>query len=265
MHGAHPASPEPKRSAVVTCILNDAAGSGHLEAVRRWRREAAEAQLIRLAGEHGARAKILRARGGTELLAFAAQAVSEQSNPVVAGGGDGTVNAVATQLIGTGTALGVLPLGSLNHFSKDAGIPQDVEQAVSTVFAGRVTAVDVGEVNDRIFLNNSSLGTYPEVVRMREEEQRHGQGKWAALVHAWIAALRHDAQLHIRLREGERKWSPRCFSWATTATRSSAGRSARARRSTLAISSSAPRRARVRSSWCAWASAHSWAGSPTAI
>jgi diacylglycerol kinase family enzyme len=185
MHVAHPASPEPQRSAVVTCILNDAGGSGHPEAVRRRRREAAEAQLIRIAGEYGAQVQILRARGGTELLAFAAQAVSEQSNPVVAGGGDGTVNVVATKLVGTGTALGVLPLGSLNHFSKDAGIPQDVEQAVSTIFTGRVTAVDVGEVNDRIFLNNSSLGTYPEVVRMREEEQRHGQGKWAALVHAW--------------------------------------------------------------------------------
>ena len=148
------------------------------------------------------RTKILRARDGTELLSFATQAVSEKSNPVVAGGGDGTVNAVASKLIGTGTALGVLPLGSLNHFSKDAGIPQDVEQAVTNVFTGRVTAVDVGEVNDRIFLNNSSLGTYPEVVRMREEEQRHGQGKWAALVHAWVSALRHDAQLHIRLREG---------------------------------------------------------------
>ena len=96
MHGAHLASPEPKRSAVVTCILNDAAGSGHLEPVRRRRREAAEAHLIRIAGEHGVRAKILRAHGGTELVSFAAQAVSDESNPVVAGGGDGTVNAVAT-------------------------------------------------------------------------------------------------------------------------------------------------------------------------
>ena len=203
MHGTHPALLEPKRSAVVTCILNDAAGSGHPEPVRRRRREAAVEQLTRIAGEHGALTKIRRARGGTELLAFATQAVSEQGNPVVAGGGDGTVNAVASKLIGTGTALGVLPLGSLNHFSKDAGIPQDVEQAVRNIFTGRVTAVDVGEVNDRIFLNNSSLGTYPEVVRMREEEQRHGQSKWAALVHAWVSALRHDAQLHIRLREGE--------------------------------------------------------------
>jgi diacylglycerol kinase family enzyme len=212
MHGSHLASPEPKRSAAVTCILNDAAGSGHLEPVRRRRREAAEAHLIRIAGEHGVRAKILRAHDGTELVSFAAQAVSDESNPVVAGGGDGTVNAVATKLVGTGTALGVLPLGSLNHFSKDAGIPQDVEQAVSTVFTGRVTAVDVGEVNGRIFLNNSSLGTYPEVVRMREEEQRQGQGKWAALAHAWISALRHDAQLHIRLRErGEEAVTPLLF------------------------------------------------------
>ena len=131
MHGTHPPLLEPKRSAVVTCILNDAAGSGHPEPVRRRRREAAVEQLTRIAREHGVRTKILRARDGTELLSFATQAVSEQSNPVVAGGGDGTVNAVASKLIGTGTALGVLPLGSLNHFSKDAGIPQDVEQAVS--------------------------------------------------------------------------------------------------------------------------------------
>ncbi len=205
-------SREPERSAVVTCILNDAAGSGHLEPVRRLRREAANAALTRIAGEHGAQLKILRAREGAELVAFVAQAMSEKSNPVIAGGGDGTVNAVATKLLGTGTALGVLPLGSLNHFSKDAGIPQDVEQAVSNVFVGHVSHVDVGEVNGRIFLNNSSLGSYPEVVRMREEEQRQGQGKWAAFAHASISVLRRDPQLHIRLRErGEEAVTPLLF------------------------------------------------------
>jgi diacylglycerol kinase family enzyme len=71
---------------------------------------------------------------------------------------------------------------------------------VSNIFTGRVTAVDVGEVN-RIFLNNSSLGIYPEVVRMREEEQRHGQGKWAAS--ARLVAACATTQLHIRLRRGE--------------------------------------------------------------
>ena len=205
-------SAELQRSAVVTCILNDAAGSGHLEAVRRQHREAAEAHLTRIAGEHGARAKIMRAHNGTELLSLAAQAVSEKSNPVVAGGGDGTVNALASKLIGTGTTLGVLPLGSLNHFSKDAGIPQDIEQAVRNVFTGRMAVVDVGQVNDRIFLNNSSLGSYPEVIRIREVEQRRGQGKWAAAAHAWISVLRRDAQLHIRSREaGEEVVTPLLF------------------------------------------------------
>jgi diacylglycerol kinase family enzyme len=213
LESTDPGSPKPlHRSAVVTCILNDAAGSGHLGAVRQRRREAAEAHLTRIAGEHGARANIVRAHNGSELLSLAAQAVNDKSNPVVAGGGDGTVNALATRLMGTGTALGVLPLGSLNHFSKDAGIPQDVEQAVRNVFTGRVAVLDVGEVNGRIFLNNSSLGTYPEVVRLREEEQRQGQGKWAAAAHAWISALRRDAQLHIRSREaGEEVVTPLLF------------------------------------------------------
>ena len=67
-------------------------------------------------------------------------------------------------------------------------------------------------MNGRIFLNNSSLGTYPEVVRLREEEQRQGQRKWRAAAHAWISALRRDAQLHIRSREvGEELVTPLLF------------------------------------------------------
>jgi hypothetical protein len=108
MHGTHPALLEPKRSAVVTCIPNNAAGSGHPETVRRRRREAAVEQLTRIAGEHGVRTKILRARDGTELLSFATQAVSEKSNPVVAGAAAARWRG-RLQRIGTGTAL-MLPL-----------------------------------------------------------------------------------------------------------------------------------------------------------
>lgn len=202
---------ELKRAAVVTCVLNDAAGSGHLEPVARQRREVAAALLTRIATEHGARAKVVHTRDGTGLLSLAARAASDESRLVVVGGGDGTVNAVASKLIGTGTALGVLPLGSLNHFSKDVGIPQDLEEAVRTVFTGRVASVDVGEVNGRIFLNNSSLGIYPEAVRMREEEQRQGAPKWAAFVRAWVSALRRDAQLEIEPEDGEATVTPLLF------------------------------------------------------
>src|SRR5271157_4050445 len=73
------------------------------------------------------------------------RALGENRQPVVAGGGDGTVNAVAGALVGTNTALGVLPIGTLNHFAKDLGVPLGLEAAVRNVFTGQVTKVDVGE------------------------------------------------------------------------------------------------------------------------
>jgi diacylglycerol kinase family enzyme len=76
--------------------------------------------------------------------------------------------------------MGVLPLGTLNHFAKDLKIPLELESAVATVLTGRVVRIDVGEVNVHLFVNNSSLGIYPWIVRERETEQRKGYGKWQA-------------------------------------------------------------------------------------
>ena len=67
-------------------------------------------------------------------------------------------------LIGTDKTLGVLPLGTLNHFAKDLKIPLDLEGAARTIIANHAIQVDVGEVNGHIFLNNSSLGLYPSIV-----------------------------------------------------------------------------------------------------
>lgn len=120
---------------------------------------------------------------------------------MVAGGGDGTINAVASVLAGSGVALGVLPLGTLNHFAKDLDIPLDLEQAVATIARGTTTPVDVGDVNGRIFLNNSSLGLYPHIVRDRDQQQRRlGRGKWTAFGWAVVAALRRFPFLGVRLR-----------------------------------------------------------------
>ena len=80
---------------------------------------------------------------------------------VVAAGGDGTINAVAAAIVDADKALGVLPFGTMNHFAKDLNIPLDFDGAIETIVAGHVTRVDVGDVNGRIFVNNSSLGLYP--------------------------------------------------------------------------------------------------------
>src|SRR5205085_3689399 len=105
------------------------------------------------------------------------------------GGGDGTQSAIASRLAGTQLVHGVLPLGTLNHFAKDLGIPLQLDEAVRTLAEGRVLEVDVGEVNGRVFINNSSLGLYPEIVRERELQQmRLGKSKWRALASASLHA-----------------------------------------------------------------------------
>ena len=118
---------------------------------------------------------------------------------IVAGGGDGTVNAVASVVAGTGTALGVLPLGTLNHFARDAGIPLDLEAAVATVVAGHIRAVDTGEVNGRTFVNNASIGIYPDIVVERERLRQLGHRKWIAFMLASARILRRYRRLVVRL------------------------------------------------------------------
>lgn len=125
---------------------------------------------------------------------------------VVAGGGDGTVAAVAARLVDGESALGVLPLGTLNHFAKDLGLPLQLERAAQAIARGDTQRIDVGEVDGRCFLNNSSLGLYPRIVLAREHAQeRLHLGKWPALARASWQALRHPRALTVALEvDGER-------------------------------------------------------------
>lgn len=118
---------------------------------------------------------------------------------VVAAGGDGTVNAVAAIVAGTKVSLGVIPGGTLNHFANDVGIPQDLAEAVAVLKSGVAKRVDVGAVNGRIFVNNSGLGLYPEMVMKREEIQRHGFRKATALAMASLLTLFRFPLLRVRL------------------------------------------------------------------
>lgn len=152
----------------------------------------------------GAETTIFPARNGVEMLAIAERIVRDGHPVVVAGGGDGTVSSVASMVAGSNTALGILPLGTLNHFARDAGIPLALDAAVRTIVADHRVRVDVGEVNGRTFINNSSLGLYPKMVVMREERRkRFGWSKWRALAWAALALMRRHSMLDVRLCLGE--------------------------------------------------------------
>lgn len=107
---------------------------------------------------------------------------------VVVGGGDGTIGAAASALAGTETLLGILPLGTLNHFARDLGIPADLDEAARLIASRSNRRVDVGEMNGRIFINNSAIGLYPLMVVDRDlQRARLGRSKRLAMI---IASLR---------------------------------------------------------------------------
>lgn len=164
-----------------------------------------EASLQDKLRQRGVEARVRLMRTGGDLLDAARSALEEGAATVVAAGGDGTVSAVASRLAGSDAVLGVLPMGTLNHFAKDLGIPLELDAALDVLAQGRVARVDVGEVNGRVFINNSSIGIYPDIVLDRERQRRRlGRGKWPALAVASLNVLRRHPSLAIQLEvEGE--------------------------------------------------------------
>ncbi len=134
----------------------------------------------------GAQCTVL-AVAGDKIADAARQAVQDGFEKIIAGGGDGTISTVASVLAGTPIPMGILPLGTLNHFARDIGLPLSLEEAVETTVHGVQKRIDVAEVNGHVFINNSSLGLYPHVVRRRDGFiERLGIGKWSAMALAFL-------------------------------------------------------------------------------
>ena len=149
--------------------------------------------------EFGVETQVIVTKPGDDIASLAARALSERRYPIVAGGGDGTVNGVAGKLAGTETQLGVLPMGTLNHFAKDVGIPLNLDAAVRNLFTGQIAKIDVGEVNGRVFVNNSSVGFYPHFVRQREEQEQRGHIKRVAFMLALKSVIRRYFRLRMKV------------------------------------------------------------------
>jgi len=175
----------------IEVIVNHRSGPGQIADVQQRLEQAFKAAR--------AVAKISLAHSGAEAIAMAGRAARGDADVIVAGGGDGTISSIVSAMIGSDKVLGVLPLGTMNHFAKDLLIPLDLEGAVATIVAGHEQKVDVGEVNGHTFINNSSLGLYPSMVREREKQQRLGRGKWPAFVLAALAVLRRYPFLDVRV------------------------------------------------------------------
>jgi diacylglycerol kinase family enzyme len=116
----------------------------------------------------------------------------------IAAGGDGTVHYVMQPLVHTDAALAVIPIGTYNHFAKDLGIPIDWRAALDVALSGETRQIDVARVNDRFFINNLSIGLYPEHVAKREARGRD-YPRWKARIFAAYATLRHYPHVTINI------------------------------------------------------------------
>jgi YegS/Rv2252/BmrU family lipid kinase len=156
--------------------------------------------------------EILHARGidctvtgvaaGTDIRALASEAVREGAELVVAGGGDGTLRAVAAALAGTKATMGVLPVGTLNHFARDMEIPLDLEKAAEVAATGVAVPVDVAEVNGFVFINNSVIGLYPAYRFERARRERRGWSGALSFLGGVYSVFRRYPYLTVRLTAG---------------------------------------------------------------
>lgn len=176
----------------ITIVANAGSGTGFAaDACQRF-----ENALRR----YGLASRLVLARGGAQLIEAAREAAQGDAQTVVAAGGDGTVNAVASTLPGTQKRLAVLPLGTFNYFARSLRIPLDVEAAANTVAEGHVAAVNLGEVNGHCFINNSSIGLYPDILREREKEyRRFGRSQFIAYLSVAVTLLRPKRTVSLRI------------------------------------------------------------------
>ena len=132
-----------------------------------------------------------------EVAARLARQAFDAGGVLVAAGGDGTINAVARQAIAHGCAFGVLPQGTFNYFGRTHGIPEDLSEAVHALLVARLHPVQVGMVNERVFLVNASIGLYPKLLEEREvDKKQFGRSRLVAA----LSALKTILSPHRRLR-----------------------------------------------------------------
>ena len=157
--------------------------------------------------EAGRRHELRRVEDASRLEDTAARAVQDAraaGGIVVAAGGDGTLNAVARAVLGSGVPYGVIPQGTFNYFARSHGIPTDTTEATRALLDAEIEQVPVGLVNDHPFLVNASVGLYPESLDVREEQkQRHGRSRPVALWATLLTVLREHRPMRLRLeRDG---------------------------------------------------------------
>jgi len=175
----------------IAIILNVSVGIQGIEPLHQ--------QIEEICHGYAMEVTLFRVYPDTDIQQITKKVIYEQYAIIAAAGGDGTVSAVARELAGTPVILGILPLGTLNHFAKDLQIPLDLREALSVLSNGEVMTFDTASVNDQYFINNSSIGLYPRIVKRRDVFQQKGFHKWIAFLSAFCLVVSKNSFLRLRI------------------------------------------------------------------
>ncbi|MBI2786100.1 MAG: NAD(+)/NADH kinase [Legionella longbeachae] len=118
---------------------------------------------------------------------------------ILVGGGDGTIRTAAHHCVHTPIILGVLPLGTLNHFAKEMGLPISVNELVASLKKHQTCKIDLAKVNNLIFINNSSIGFYPKFAEKRDQYSKY-YNKWLSYIPGFIESLKKHKSFNITIK-----------------------------------------------------------------
>lgn len=195
--------PAPPRSVTrdmpLFIVMNARSGARDFEECRR-----AIAQVFERAGQPHEFLLIHHPKEIVGVAERAAELGKTRNGVVIASGGDGTINAVAQRVLPTLRPFGILPKGTFNYFARANNIPLDLEAAAQQLLDGVVTPVQVGALNDRIFLVNASLGLHPQMLQDREQyTKRYGRHRFIAMAAGLRTLLRERGQLTIQVEHDQ--------------------------------------------------------------
>ena len=156
-------------------------------------------QLTKQMGSAGVELRIEHAKRGFDITAAVRRARAGGAAAIIAGGGDGTLNAVAAGLNGSEVPMAILPIGTLNHLARDLSVSLNINEAIGQLTTDRVARIDLGGVNGRIFINNSVIGLYPTYFLTRQRFERAWKFKWLAIASAILSVFRRNPYMNVRL------------------------------------------------------------------
>ena len=177
----------------VFVVLNPVAGHANVHAIRE--------ALARHLGASGIPYEIYETSGEERLADTVERAIERGFKTFVAAGGDGTVSGLVDGLVYTGIPLGILPVGTVNALARELGIPLDLDQAVHLLAGERALAcMDVGQVNDRYFALNASVGVSVSTMQATQAQDKRRLGVFAYLVSgikALVGAQPHRFEIEV--------------------------------------------------------------------